>query len=189
MDQDTVQIENSEINLATEQKNPNEEEQEEPQFDEQKMFDVLEEFIMSNAPPGTKSITALENYYVLDENKNVVPARSKFEYNCFLSFADRRVGEFFIGKLRVSTVFVGLDSRWARDPSTVGNLPVVFETMIFVRDGDECYTRKSCTWAEALVEHEKACNWARDKEAGVEVNRDEDEDGEVAGNDDVKLEV
>jgi hypothetical protein len=188
MDQDNIQTLSSEINLATEQKNSNEEEQEEPQFDEEKMFEMLEKIILSNAPPGTKSITALENLYVLDENKNVVPARSKFEYNCFLSFGNRRVDLSIIGKFRVSTAFIGLDSRWAKDPSTVGNLPVVFETMIFIGD-DECYMRKSCTWAEALEEHEKACNWARDKEAGVEVNGDEDEDEEVVGNDDVKLEM
>ena len=56
---------------------------------------------------------------------------------CFET-ADRKVAETEIDKLRVSTVFLGLNHNFGEGP------PILWETMVFgpVQDACYCYTRR-----------------------------------------------
>lgn len=61
---------------------------------------------------------------------------------------DRRVAETFVGKVRVSTVFIGLDHQFGNGP------PLLFETMVFGGEFDDWQERCS-TWEQALAQHER----------------------------------
>lgn len=54
--------------------------------------------------------------------------------------------------VEVSTVFLGVDHRFIGD-----GLPIVFETMIFGRDGGPEIAARYCTFDEAVAGHEKIC--------------------------------
>lgn len=88
-------------------------------------------------------------------NRKPVPCYDMLEWAQHLAMADRRVGETHIGCLRVSTVFLGIDSRIFDGP------PLLFETMIFGDIEDDYQTRCS-TWAEAEAMHAEAVEIARE---------------------------
>jgi hypothetical protein len=82
----------------------------------------------------------------LDGNHNVIPATDLFEWGQWFESATRRVAEDFVGKVRISTVFLGLNHRYGE------GRPLWFETMVFEGplDGDmDRYT----TWDEAEAGH------------------------------------
>lgn len=54
-------------------------------------------------------------------------------------------------EIHASTVFLGIDHNF----SGAGE-PLLFETMIFDKDGDELYQERYSTWEEAEAGHEKA---------------------------------
>jgi hypothetical protein len=104
-------------------------------------------------------------YFILDENKNVVPC--KLEEWCDL--IEGRSGNKIIkqeevnGKF-VSTVFLGLDHGWGNPKK-----PVVFETMVFSHPFnskkepcEDIYQTRSCTYKQALKHHERAIQWVKD---------------------------
>lgn len=51
-----------------------------------------------------------------------------------------------VNQYRVSTVFLSLDHGY-------GGVPLVYETMIFGPDGDECYQERYTTRDEARIGH------------------------------------
>jgi hypothetical protein len=61
-----------------------------------------------------------------------------------------------VKKVRVSTIFLGLDH------SLNGGKPVLFETMIFGGKHNE-YQERYSTWNEAVEGHKKACELAFSK--------------------------
>ena len=63
--------------------------------------------------------------------------------------ANRTVASDFIGDVRVSTVFLGLDHSWGNGP------PLIFETMIFGGPHDQ-YQERYTTWEQAEAGHAKA---------------------------------
>lgn len=75
---------------------------------------------------------------------------------------DRRVAETTVGKLWVSTVWLGLDHAFLDGP------PLIFETMVFkgsaaeVEDWTEEYCERYSTEAAALAGHEVAVAWAKE---------------------------
>jgi hypothetical protein len=74
-------------------------------------------------------------------------------------FGNRIVKQEEVGKLRVSTVFLGLDHNFAMEGE-----PILFETMIFGSgDGRGDYMERCATWNEALLMHERAVTWAMAK--------------------------
>lgn len=67
--------------------------------------------------------------YVLDENGNPKPIDDVLAWGSWLETTDRQVAEDFVdNRIRVSTIFLGLDHSWDEGP------PVLWETMLF---GDE----------------------------------------------------
>jgi hypothetical protein len=93
-------------------------------------------------------------YYIL-QNKEAIPVEDILEWAKWFKKADRHVRQDTIGKVRISTVFLGLDHQW--NPN---GLPLLFETMIFGGEHDEDqfgYT----TWEEAERGHEQALNMVK----------------------------
>jgi hypothetical protein len=62
-----------------------------------------------------------------------------------------RIGDTMVGRVRVSTVWLGLDHHFGDGP------PIIFETMVFGGVDDQAQERY-CTEAEAIVGHE---HWVR----------------------------
>lgn len=95
--------------------------------------------------------------YLLDENKNPIPCTIA-EWGTFLEDRhNRKVAFSELGDIHISTVFLGLDhSCWE-------GRPIVFETMIFDKSGDDIwrdiYMDRYSTWDEALDGHQKAIEW------------------------------
>lgn len=67
---------------------------------------------------------------------------------------ERRVGLTKVGKIEVSTVFLGLDHNYSHEGS-----PILFETMVFGGDGEPCW--RYCTREEALTGHKKVVAYLR----------------------------
>lgn len=99
----------------------------------------------------------LQPYYVLDARNNVVEARDIYEWATFFNDIGRRrvavtdMEHPTLGKIRVSTVFLGLDHAFIP-----GGPPMIFETMNFSMHEDmgEDITRYA-TYAEASSGHAK----------------------------------
>ena len=67
----------------------------------------------------------------------------------FEDITHRRVALTKVGKLSVSTVFLGLDHNFSEDGE-----PILFETMIFGSSNE--YQERYHTWDEAEVGHKQA---------------------------------
>lgn len=107
--------------------------------------------------------------YILDGHKPVIE-KDLLTWGRWFEEANRIVAlDYLTPKLRVSTVFLGIDHSWMEDSSN----PVLFETMIFrklskpiefggiVLYNDSLpYQDRYCTWQEALEGHEKAVQYA-----------------------------
>ena len=74
----------------------------------------------------------------------------------------KRVAETTVGKLWVSTVWLGLDHAF------MGGPPLIFETMIFPVEGDEVtswseeYCDRYSTEDAAKAGHDRAVAWAKE---------------------------
>jgi hypothetical protein len=89
-------------------------------------------------------------FYILDANRQPMTTDDAQEWGMWFSdFDRRRVAESFVGNVRISTVFLGIDHRfYGKGP------PLIFETMVFgaTDDGGDEMIRTS-TWDEAEIAH------------------------------------
>jgi len=95
-------------------------------------------------------------WYILDENKNPVPAKNQFDAERLLLDNSRRrvaLDEIMVEDysiiITVSTVFLVLD----HNHSSKGK-PILFESMIFNGELNQSMNRY-CTWKEAEEGHQK----------------------------------
>jgi len=95
-------------------------------------------------------------WYILDENKNPVPANNRFDAERLLLDNSRRrvaldeiIVEDYAITITVSTVFLVLD----HNHSSKGK-PILFESMIFHGELNQSMNRY-CTWKEAEKGHQK----------------------------------
>jgi hypothetical protein len=90
----------------------------------------------------------MTHFYMLDADHNIISTDDiRVWGDCFGDIGNRRVAETEIGNVIISTVCLGLDHNW----SGIGP-PLLFETMVFVKDnGHETY--RCSTWAEAEAQH------------------------------------
>lgn len=93
--------------------------------------------------------------YIL-KGKTPVPVDDMETWSKWFSKASRRVALTKIGKVRVSTVFLGIDHNFG-----VGQ-PLLFETMIFGGKHND-YQARCSTWEQAEAMHEKALALVRKK--------------------------
>jgi hypothetical protein len=91
-------------------------------------------------------------WYVLDGR---TPRRvgSLYEWARWMETAHRHVAVDWVGNVRVSTVFLGLDHQHGNGP------PLLFETMIFAGEHDQ-YQDRCSTWEEAELMHAEALQLA-----------------------------
>jgi hypothetical protein len=92
---------------------------------------------------------------MLDKDKNPIPCDSSEAGQLFNEADQRRVAATNVGKMWVSTVFLGLDHSW--DPE---GPPILFETMIFNGPWNE-WQERYATWDEAVAGHEEAVRIAK----------------------------
>lgn len=93
--------------------------------------------------------------YIL-KNKKIVPV-DLTTWVKWKETADRHIGNNYIGKIHVSTVFLGIDHNFG-----VGK-PSFFETMIFGGEYDE-YQERYSTYEEAEKGHNKALKMVKGKD-------------------------
>lgn len=94
-------------------------------------------------------------YYILTDTREPQSA-TLLEWGKWFQEDKRRVGYDEVGKVTVSTVFLGVDHRFTDGP------PLLFETMIFGGAHDQYQTRCS-TWAQAEAMHAAALALVRDR--------------------------
>ena len=89
------------------------------------------------------------NKYIL-EGKQPIKVDDILEWARWYQTGNRIVEQTQIGDVKVSTVFLGIDHALRCGE------PILFETMIFGGDDDQCQARYS-TWDEAVKGHRFAC--------------------------------
>jgi len=85
--------------------------------------------------------------YIL-RDKKIVPV-DLMTWARWFETAERHIGSDYIGKIHVSTVFLGIDHNFGEGE------PLLFETMIFGGEHNE-YQERYSTYDEALKGHKKA---------------------------------
>jgi hypothetical protein len=94
----------------------------------------------------------MSRYYILVD-REPVEATLK-EWGEFMD-SSRGVMRTHIGKTLISTVFLGIDHGYR------GCSPLLFETMIFPEVGEAEYQERCATYQEALIQHDKAVDYAK----------------------------
>ena len=97
--------------------------------------------------------------YILDQNDNPISEPDLFKWGTWLQKTDRHVGNDEIDGVRVSTIFVGLNLRYAAEGP-----PVLWETVIF---GGKLngYRVQYSSKEKALSGHNEACEKVRQEKA------------------------
>ncbi len=91
----------------------------------------------------------MSKFYILDREK-VTPVQDVLEWARWFEDADRHVLNTILGKVRISTVFLGVDHNFSGEGP-----PLIFETMVFSGDYNG-YCDRFSTWEEAEAGHAKA---------------------------------
>lgn len=104
--------------------------------------------------------------YVLDKDKNVIPAKTLGWAEYFENSKNRIVKQEDVGDCWVSTVFLGIDHAFPGlselDQPDENYKPIVFETMIKKFPGSWLdYQTRYSTWEEAVAGHNKAVEWVK----------------------------
>lgn len=97
-------------------------------------------------------------FYILDSEHHVFCVGNNIERwgAFFKQTSARRVAFDEINGVKISTVFCGMDSAIPPNPAR----PLLFETMIFRGEDDECFGR-CATWREAEAQHKNAVDIER----------------------------
>ncbi len=94
-----------------------------------------------------KKLRELGGKYILDENGKPKLEKDLLKWGHWLNTANRTVARTNIGKIIISTVFLGLDHRFFGK-----GRPILYETMVFGGKLDQAMERY-CTKEEALKGH------------------------------------
>lgn len=93
--------------------------------------------------------------YILDDANKPVPEPNTIKWGIWFETANRshRVAKDHIGKLLVSTVFLGLDHGHGSSP------PVLWETMVFTDDTcrNDLHQERYTSYEDAVAGHRRAC--------------------------------
>lgn len=108
----------------------------------------------------------MNDYYTLDANGDPVPCPDVLAWGAWYETADRHLASTLVEedhpRLRVSTVFLGLDHRFGDG----GGPPVLWETMIFVSEEAPAfesvdYQERYTSRAAAVKGHRRAVGVAK----------------------------
>ena len=97
----------------------------------------------------------MNNYYKLN-GKIAVLCDSISEWGIRYETDDRVVANENIAGIRISTVFLGIDHS-----SDKADDPLLFETMVFLPNGDAGRMRRYFTWEEAEQGHKEIADLVR----------------------------
>ena len=125
--------------------------------------------------PNFKDFVKRKDKYILDKDRNVIPA-DLLEWGEFLenTHDERIVNRTELNGLRVSTVFLGLDHGYPQWSGHTENYkPKIFETMIFNGENPLDYCVRYSTWKEAEEGHQMAIQWVID--GCIETDEEEDD--------------
>jgi hypothetical protein len=92
----------------------------------------------------------MQGLYIL-KDRLAVPVETIEEWAAQLGSSGNMVAAEAIGPYVISTVFLGIDHNFG-----MGELPILFETMIFKDSAAEEYQERCGTWEEAIEMHERA---------------------------------
>ena len=97
-------------------------------------------------------------YYIL-KNKEPVSV-DHFAWARWFQKSDRHVAETIIGKIRISTVFLGLNHQFGKGP------PILFETMVFngSLDGEQ---NRYHTWQKAQEGHNQMVEFIKKRRSNA----------------------
>jgi hypothetical protein len=98
----------------------------------------------------------MSEFYILDENKKVIPATREEWSNFRENLENKIVKQENVGEHCVSTVFIGLDHDFLED------YPHIFEIRIFKGNVPTLYCDRHLTWEQAIAGHEKAVKIAQE---------------------------
>lgn len=98
----------------------------------------------------------MRDRYILNDDGEPVPEPGLYRWGRWMGTHNRHLAQNRVGKIRVSTVFLGLDHDYTRQGP-----PVLWETMIFGGNFDDSQWRWH-TRQEALAGHERALFMVRD---------------------------
>lgn len=96
--------------------------------------------------------------YKLDDNNKVAPCDVTewiLLYETKEGQQRRIVGHDVINGILVSTVFLGVNH------SLSNKMPILFETMIFIKSEEDIYQERYCSWDDALKGHKEAIEWVK----------------------------
>jgi hypothetical protein len=103
-------------------------------------------------------------HYILI-GKLAVPEPDLYQWASWFEAADRHVFSTYVGKVWISTIFLGLDHsfNFENNPDV---LPILFETMAFdgrteTTLGPTLYCDRCGTWEEAEAQHKEAVAFVR----------------------------
>lgn len=95
--------------------------------------------------------------YVLDARGEPKPEPDVHTWAHWFEKANRHVGSTMVGKMHVSTVFLGIDHSFGR-----AGPPVLWETMIFYTPDGSDHTERYTSKEKALAGHLRAIETAKD---------------------------
>ena len=90
-------------------------------------------------------------YILVGKSKRIKKAPDLLKWAHWMQTSpNRRVAVDRVGKVVISTVFLGLDRGWG------GAAPLLFETMIFGSKNADYYQERYTTYGQALKGHKRA---------------------------------
>lgn len=93
-------------------------------------------------------------YYILDENHNIIATHDMMEWTQWFKEGNIRVELTKLFDCSISTVFLSIDHSFG------GDIPILFETMIFGGPLND-YQDRYATWEEAVIGHNEAVQLAK----------------------------
>lgn len=94
----------------------------------------------------------MDGLFVLDDNRHPVACPDVLKWGLWYEQADRSVAYTTVKDGYLSTVFLAIDHSFLP-----GAKPLLFETMLFMRDGDCNLIARYATWPEAELGHLEWC--------------------------------
>ncbi len=95
--------------------------------------------------------------YILNDNGEPIEEPDLLIWGKWLETADRHIACDEIGKVRISTVFLGLDHSFCME----NHKPILFETMVFGGEHDQ-YQERYINRIAAQAGHDRAVAMVRD---------------------------
>ena len=102
-------------------------------------------------------------YYILDDKHRVIPTNDIREWGKFFEkFDNRKVAqETLFNGLDVSTIFLGIDHDFSS-----GEIPILFESMVFDKNREELDCQRYTTWEQAVNGHKELVEkWSKEKKS------------------------